>query len=226
MRTTSTTIATFFGVALLAHAGQIQGRVKTVVGLTKQRVTLPAYDLRGALVAPLKKSGAVDELSRVAVYLDGAGLLPGNPSTGELKQQHQRFGTDLLIVPAGSTVSFPNADPIFHNVFSLSRTKQFDLGYYPEGQTRTIRFEKLGVVQVYCHLHQNMNATLIIVPSAFYMRPQADGTFQFSGVPAGTYQIVVWHKAVGSLRHPISVPENGVVNIEIAIPELEPKDGR
>jgi plastocyanin len=190
-------------------------------GLTKKRVTLPAYQLRGAPVkAPQRTSASVDELSRVAIYLEGPDLRAGTPLHLEMKQQNRQFEPDILVVPAGSTIVFPNSDPIFHNVFSLSKIKQFDLGYYGAGQSRTQRFDKPGVVRVYCHLHPNMNAAVLVVASAWYGRPGSDGTCVLAEVPPGSHGIVAWHKSVGFLLKKVQVPENGSVDIELSIPLL------
>src|SRR5438874_4270915 len=161
---------------LSSDAGEIRSHVTITQGLTKRRVTLPAYQLRGApLKSPLTATLSVDELSRVAIYLEGPTLSPGKPLHLELKQRNRQFEPDILLAPIGSTVSFPNMDSIFHNVFSLSKAKEFDLGYYPLGQTRFLRFDKPGIVQVYCHLHPNMSAAIVVVPGAWYGQPEADG---------------------------------------------------
>ena len=204
-----------------AYAGEIRSHVTITHGLTKKRVTLPAYQLRGVPVkAPRQIPASVDELSRVAIYLEGTGLRAGTPLHLEMKQQNRMFEPDILVVPAGSTIAFPNSDPIFHNVFSLSKVKQFDLGYYGAGQSRTQRFDKPGVVQVYCHLHPNMNAAVLVVASAWYGRPGADGISVLAGVPAGSHRIVAWHKSAGFLLKKVQVPENGSVDIELSLPLL------
>lgn len=205
-------------------AGEIRSHVTITQGLTKKRVTLPAYQLRGAAVKPAAPaSTSVDELSRVAIYLEGPNLSPGKPLHLEMKQRDRQFEPDILLVTVGSTVSFPNADPIFHNVFSLSRVKEFDLGYYPSGQSRTLRFDKPGIAQVYCHLHPNMSGAIVIVPGAWYGQPQANGNLVFSEVPAGDYKIVAWHKSAGFLGRRIRVPETGSIDIELPIPLLDKK---
>lgn len=206
------------------YAGEIRGHVIITQGLTKKRVTLPTYQLRGTAVKlPSESLPAIDELGRVAVYLEGSGLSTGTPVSLEMKQLEREFAPDIVVVPIGSTISFPNGDPIFHNVFSLSKPKQFDLGFYPAGQTRKVRFDKAGMVQVYCHLHANMNAVILVVPSAWYGRLGPDGNVVLSGVPAGSYDIVGWHKSAGFLRQHIRVPETGSVEVEMLIPMVDPK---
>src|SRR5437667_5024622 len=117
-----------------AFAGDINGHILITKTVTKKRVTLPAYPLRDvSLPFQQKDSFSFDELSRLAVYLEGPTLDSATPVSAKLIQQNIRFDPEILVIPVGSTVSFPNSDPIFHNVFSLSKLKQFDLGYYPAG---------------------------------------------------------------------------------------------
>jgi plastocyanin len=211
-------------LATSLHAGEIRSHVTIARVLTRRQVTLPAYQLRGAPVksAP-QNSTSIDELNRVVIYLEGPDLKPGTSLHLEMKQHNRQFEPDILMVPIGSTISFPNADPIFHNVFSLSQAKAFDLGYYPLGQSRTLRFDKAGVTQVYCHLHPNMSAGIVVVPGPWYGQPNAEGNLVFSEVPAGDYRIVAWHKSAGFLGRRIRVPENGSIDIELAIPLLDKK---
>jgi plastocyanin len=205
-----------------AFPGDINGHILITKTLTKKRVTLPSYQLRDvSLPLQHEDSFSFDELSRLAVYLEGPTLDSGTPISAKLIQQNIRFDPEILIIPAGSTVSFPNSDPIFHNVFSLSKLKQFDLGYYPAGQSRTVKFDKAGVVQVYCHLHPHMNAAILVVQSAWYTRPGKDGNFSFSGIPAGTYQIAAWHKSAGFFKRRIALPDTGSIMVDFTIPIRE-----
>ncbi len=177
--------ATAGGVKALATGGSVSGHVVITKTMTKKRVTLPAYDLRGVPVntssqeKTANSDPAIDELSRVIVYLEGSGLKSSaSASTGMLTQKNRQFDPEILVVPVGSTVSFPNEDPIFHNVFSLSKVKQFDLGYYPAGETRTVKFDKPGIVQVYCHIHPDMSAAIVILSNSFWMRAGKRGPVQ------------------------------------------------
>ena len=98
------------------------------------------------------------ERSRVVIYIEGTGSPADHPITETITQTGRRFSPELVVIPAGSSVSFPNMDPIFHNVFSLSKAKSFDLGNYSKGETRVVSFSKPGIVYVDCHLHPNMAA--------------------------------------------------------------------
>jgi plastocyanin len=222
MRLISTAVtAAVLGLAPLPlQAEDLRGQLSITRVLTKQRVTLPAYQVRGVTPATHAEEAnrVLSEWDRVVVYLEGDRAPEAAPVTAAVNQKGQKFDPEIVVVPAGSTVSFPNADPIFHNVFSLSKARQFDLGFYPAGQTRAVRFDKPGVVQVYCHLHPDMNAAILVVPNAWYARPDNRGAFSFSGIPPGTYQVVVWHKSAGLFRKRIQVAAGAGAKVEMEIP--------
>ena len=203
-----------------AVAGDVCGVVTITRRLTPRPIPATFYENRGISVATPAESTVTtaEEYARVVVYLDGPGLPPGPAVSAEITQKGRHFEPAIVHVPVGSTVSFPNADPIFHNVFSLSKAKQFDLGYYPEGRTRVVRFEKSGVVQVYCHLHSNMSAAVLVVPSAWHVQPGGDGSFSFTGVPEGRHEVVAWHRSAGAFKRWIDVPAAGSTDIAITIP--------
>ena len=124
-----------------------------------------------------------------------------------------------MIISPGSKVNFPNLDPIFHNIFSLSRTQPFDLGYYAEGKSHEAVFSRQGVVQVYCHVHPEMYGVIVVTSSRWTAKPAADGTFSWSDVPPGKYRVVVWQRSAGLIHKTISVPESGFVEVKFNLPE-------
>lgn len=200
-------------------AGDVHGQLTITRVLTRQRVVMPVHQVRG--IAPHRPDPgphAINEWERVVVYLEKPGAPPAASVTATIDQVGQRFDPEMVVVPAGSVVSFPNSDPIFHNVFSLSRTREFDLGFYPAGETRTVQFDEPGVVQVYCHLHSDMSAAIFIVPNAWYTRTDDQGRFTLEGVDPGTYQLIVWHKSGGFFRQEVRVPATGSVNVSMEIP--------
>jgi plastocyanin len=203
----------------ISAAAELSGQIVITKRLTKKQVTLPSYQLRGAAAAPAPVASEINEYSDMVVFLEGRLPDTEKPIRTELTQRNQRFDPQLLVVPAGSTVSFPNADPIFHNVFSLSTTKKFDLGYYPEGHTRLVKFDEPGVVQVYCHLHPNMYAAVVVTPNQWYARPTGDGSFRLSDVPPGTYQLVAWHTRAGFFRRTIQVGTDSPPPVILDVPE-------
>jgi hypothetical protein len=97
----------------------------------------------------------------------------------------------------GSTVSFPNFDPIYHNVFSLSKTKAFDLGLYKSGETRDVKLDKPGIIRLGCNLHASMSAYLVVVDAPNYVIPDADGKFSFKSLAPGKYKVQAWNERSG-----------------------------
>ena len=135
-----------------------------------------------------------------------------------IDQKNRQFVPDLVVVPVGSTVTFPNRDLIFHNVFSLSKPKTFDLGNYPKDQTQTVTFPKPGIVFVHCHLHPNMAAVIVVSPNQWSTKADADGRFTLPGVPAGRYQVVAWHKTAGFFRKTVQIGEGPGPTVQFEIP--------
>jgi plastocyanin len=207
-------------VAAGASGEEIRGTVIVKQRLTKQRVTVaptfyqrgPAVDLRSdAHDAPL-----ASERARVVVYLEGE--FPTDGISATMEQKDRRFVPELLVVPVGSTVSFPNLDQIFHNVFSLSKPKSFDLGNYPKDHTRTVTFTKPGVEFVNCHLHPNMSAAIVVTPNGWRATADRDGHFVLRDVPAGPYTVVAWHKAAGYFKQVVRVVPNRGASVEFFVP--------
>ncbi len=131
---------------------------------------------------------------KAVVYIES---VPGNytPQRNHptLDQHDMVFRPLVLPILVGTTVDFPNSDPLFHNVFSLSEPKEFDLGRYAQGQHRSITFDKEGVVSVYCEIHSYMFATILVLQNPYYAVPNQDGDFEIGGVPVGTYQLTFWY---------------------------------
>ena len=224
--------------AAASDAASVSGRVILTRVLTKKRITMPAYNLRGISLKPAEARGSsgetdiVDEFARVVIYLEGPGLPAGKPAPVTLTQKDRRFDPAVVVIPVGSTVSFPNDDPIFHNVFSLSKVRSFDLGYYPAGQTRLVRFDRPGVVQVYCHLHADMSAAILVLDTDRWTRPNNGGSFSLHDVPPGNYELVAWHRTAGFFRRPITVRSHETLTVNLTIPLQEeaallaPRSGR
>ena len=131
------------------------------------------------------------------VWLVPAGQQANNtpapkPLDAVLRQKNKAFEPHLLVVTKGSTVQFPNLDPWFHNVFSLFNGKKFDLGLYEAGTTRTVHFDREGVSYIFCNIHPEMSAVVVVVPSPYYAAAAKDGEFSLAGVPPGRYVLHVW----------------------------------
>jgi plastocyanin len=208
------------------HAESVAGKIVITKKLTRRRVTasVPLYE-RGPAVGlgmDTEEDPLAFERSRVVVYLEGRDTGSPRPAdsraVARIDQQKRRFSPETLIVEAGSKVSFPNFDPIFHNVFSLSRTRTFDLGNYPMGETRMVTFPEPGIVYVNCHLHSNMTATIVVAPNRWNAKADRDGAFELRDVPPGRYTIVAWHKAAGFFRQRIEITRGQNTRVEFLIP--------
>jgi plastocyanin len=222
----------FISLALSASltAESIEGTVVVKKKLTKRRVTasVPLYERGPAVELDSDKDAdpLAFERSRVAIYLEGK--FPSEPSATEavakeatiarMDQASRQFSPDMVVIQAGSKVSFPNLDPIFHNVFSLSGPKTFDLGNYPKGDTRLVAFPEPGIVYVNCHLHPNMAATIVVAPNRWNTKADREGRFALRDVPPGKYTIVAWHKAAGFFRQQVYIAAGRDEKIEFLIP--------
>jgi plastocyanin len=215
-----------------AGAQDITGTILIKKKLTKRSVTAPVSIYQRGTVVGLGKDDGQDPLSfersRVVIYLEGpapTGTGPSKPAALPMQQLNRRFSPDLVVVPVGSGVSFPNMDPIFHNVFSLSKVKDFDLGSYDKGDSRNVVFSKPGVVYVYCHLHPNMEGTVVVTPNQWYARSDASGHYRIPDVPPGKYTVVAWHKAAGFFRKTIQIEVGHPAVVDFFIPIGDPSPG-
>ena len=213
-------------LAASVSGASVRGTITVQRKLTPRNVT-PTAGLyqRGSAVA-LESDSKEDPLdyerSHVVVYLEGpSATVPSASPTAEMEQQNRRFSPDLVVIPAGSSVSFPNFDPIFHNVFSLSKPKSFDLGNYAKGQTRTVTFPKPGIVAVYCHLHPNMSGTILVTPNQWAVRVNASGQYVLPDVPPGKYTVVAWHKTGGTFRKTVEVTAARDAQADFFVPLAE-----
>jgi hypothetical protein len=124
-----------------------------------------------------------------------------------LLQRDKQFSPHLLIVQTGSNVEFPNADPFFHNVFSLFNGKRFDLGLYEPGTSRSVKFDREGASYIFCNIHPEMGAVVLALSTPYYAISGKDGNFVIRGVPPGSYRLQVWSEQakVSSPNYPRTV---------------------
>ena len=210
------------------EAADIEGNIVIKRRLTKRRVTAPANSYDRGVSVELRSDTETDPLAaertHVVIYLEGQGA--STPVTAALEQQNRRFVQETLVVPVGSTVSFPNNDPVFHNVFSLSSPKSFDLGNYPKGHTRTVTFSKPGIVFVNCHLHPTMSAVIVVTPNQWSTKADGAGHFKLPDVPPGKYTVVAWHKTAGFFKETITVGESHANLVQFIIPLAADEPGK
>ena len=159
----------------------------------------------------LTKRGQKPVVNETLVWLEAAGRAPKRPGSAfTMTTRSKAFLPHVLAVPAGSTVSFPNEDPITHNLFSLTPGNTFDLGLYKKGAGKSHKFEAPGVVNVYCNVHPNMSAVVHVMSTPYYGFADANGDFSFD-VPPGKYRVTAWNEQGGSAVSDIEVKADGKI---------------
>jgi plastocyanin len=196
-------------------AGSLRGRVTVSTGPGSQMSSINPYPGTLGSMDRVVEAGDRASAPDVVIYLEGsadAGALEPNP---KLYQINQSFEPRVLGIPAGTTVEFPNRDQIFHNVFSYSKTKRFDLGYYGEGKSKQVRFDKPGLVKVFCDIHSNMAAFIYVVDTRHVTQPSDDGTYTIDNVPDGDYTLKIWHPEHGLRSRSISIDGDVEYNVTL-----------
>ena len=227
MRRYVISIASLVAVFIAAPRGQapetgiIAGHVKLTPRIKGRALPSTAYPTRAV---GAHDPTSVPEIKNVVVYLKNAafrGALP--PTRSELRQEHETFLPHVLAITRGSTVDFPNDDPIFHNVFSLSSAATFDLRRYPRGESRSQTFTKTGIVKVYCNIHSHMSATILVMDNPYFTIPALDGAFELPNLPPGEYTLVGWHERVGERQASVQVARGKTATIELSLPVEDPQ---
>lgn len=150
-------------------------------------------------------------------YLVGDGLGTGPAAvTLDVFQRDTAFAPSAIVIQTGTVVRFPNADPFFHNVYSYARNARFDLGRYPEGESRQVVFGEAGIARVFCEIHEFMRAVIVVTDHPFHAVVAEDGTFRIDGVPPGEHTLIVYHPDLGSLEERIVVGDRETVRLELA----------
>jgi plastocyanin len=203
-----------------ASAGVIRGTLRApaaaVPGPAMNAYPGRADALPGS-IAPARGrvTDAVVYLARIPAAAESALAATPRPRA-QLAQAQEAFVPRVVAVPRGSMVDFPNRDPIYHNVFSLSPTKRFDLGKYRQGQSRAVVFDRTGQVKVYCDIHAEMEAFVLVVPNHAFVQPDAEGAFALPELPAGGYELRVWHPDLHEIVRNVQVPQHGDTRVDLS----------
>ncbi|HEY8166718.1 MAG TPA: carboxypeptidase regulatory-like domain-containing protein [Gemmatimonadaceae bacterium] len=203
-----------------AQTGRIEGTATISRRLITVRQRIRMYDEPGSTTARPRLDD--HPFANVVLYLEevrGGPVLPKGPS--EMRQWGERFMPHVLPVVAGSTVRFPNEDPIYHNVFSLSRARTFDLGRYARGSSKNVVFPAAGLVQVFCHIHADMSGYILVLDNPFFVQPDENGRFALDGIPPGEYRLVAWHERARPNVTTVRVTPGRATFLNITIPIVD-----
>jgi plastocyanin len=192
---------------LASPLGSIRGRIDLAepVGGVDRRPNLSDLGMSHS-------HGVTADQRRSVVYLETAPR-GAFEDRGEMRavmdQRHENFVPHVLAIMVGTTVDFLNSDRTYHNVFSLSRIRPFDLGRYPTGKSRAVRFDRPGIVRVFCDIHSHMSAYILVFGHRFFAVADVRGRYRIDQVPAGSYNVAVWHAAVPGEVRRVTIPEGG-----------------
>lgn len=199
---------------------QATGRVTGTVKLTlanSSPSTASAYERRS--VGPRPKP--LPEIKNVVIFFADMPASKPAPRTASIAQKDEQFVPHVVAVTAGSAVAFPNDDPFFHNVFSLSRGASFNLGRYPSGASRSKTFPRPGIVKVFCEIHSHMSAVVRVFDHNYFTIPDDEGEFVIGDVPPGEHTLVAWHERIGERRDKVTIRAGTATTINFTLPVLE-----
>jgi plastocyanin len=205
-------------LALAIAAGTVESRrAEAAVGSIRGRVEVlrevPAPEARPS-VGELGMAAPRDlpNRRRSVVYLDAAprrAFEEHEQARAVMDQRNETFVPYVMAVSVGTVVDFTNSDRTYHNVFSLSKAKRFDLGRYARGQSKAVRFDRSGVVRVFCEIHSHMSAFILVFAHRFFAVTDGEGRYRIENVPPGTYTIVAWNDGEARESRTVRVGEEG-----------------
>jgi plastocyanin len=212
----SATILCIFAVNL--SAGTITGTVKAR-GRPEAKEDIDAGKYESTKYKFLERIN-YDELSDFVVYIDqpvaGARSAPVEPVEVVI-QKNATFKPHVVPVMVGTTVEWPNHDDIYHNVFSISDPKPFDLGFYKQNEIKRVVFDKPGRVDVFCSIHKKMSCIVLVLTNPFFAATDKNGKYEIRNVPAGTYRLRAWDERLPSQVRDVTVTETGQTVVDFIL---------
>jgi len=196
--------------------------MKTILSIAACALTL-ASSLSAANVSGkvsfVTKRGQNPVINETLVWLEPVGARAPKMAPGRFQMvtRGKMVVPHVLAIPIGSTVDFPNDDPISHNLFSLSSNNPFDLGLYRRGAGKSQRFENPGLVNVYCNVHPNMSAVIQVMTTPYYAFADPAGNYSLANVPTGRYRLIAWNEQGGQTESLVDVTPSGAVSGNVAL---------
>jgi plastocyanin len=207
------------------------------VGLSAQtQEAKPSATLRGRVEMPrspvsIERRPGVSDLGtapprdapdrrRAVVYLESAprGAFEARDlQRARMDQRNETFLPYVLAVSVGTVVDFPNNDRTYHNVFSLSKAKRFDLGRYAQGRSQSVRFDTPGIVRVFCDIHSHMSAFILVFSHPYFATTESDGRYRIDNMPPGTYNVIAWYDGADRDMRTVTIPRTGAVELDFVV---------
>ena len=179
------------GIGTSSYAGGIQGKVKVTGAKNLENILVYVENAKGSFKPPQKR-----------------------PQMNHLNLQ---FVPDRMAVLKGTTVDFPNSDPVFHSGFSISDSNPFDLGIYGRGHEKFVPFKNSGVVEIFCHIHSHMHAFMLVLENPYFASTAKDGSFNIQDVPPGKYRVRAWMSPSVSHSKTVSVKEDQLASLNFSL---------
>ena len=187
-----------------ASTPTVSGKVSAPEGAAQKR-------LRAKLYGNEAVAGRKDPDPTLAVvWLEGVAAPPKvDPRTAAIRQEGLEFRPRAVAVTVGSKVDFPNEDDLFHNVFSFGKGYRIELGSYPKGESKSVTFEKKGLIDVRCDVHKHMRAYVHVFDHPYFAVAAPDGSYSIPNVPPGKYTLVAWKEFFDPVRQDVEVKADG-----------------
>jgi len=205
-----------------APSAQLRGPANGAIrGRVELRRPPPAQEPRPSVSGfGTVNRGEAPDRRRSVVYMETAprgAFEQAEPVRATMNQRDETFVPHVIAITTGTTVDFPNSDRIYHNVFSLSKTTPFDLGRYAAGRSKAVRFDRPGIVRVFCEIHSHMSAFILVFSHPFFATTDTEGRYRIDNVPPGAYNVIAWNEGNASEPAPTVVPSGGVAELDITV---------
>jgi plastocyanin len=214
------------GVLLAEWPARVEAQSRPAAGILRGRLHVsapapPTTRRPGLIDPPPVHAAAPPSRQPGVVYLEVApqpAFESVEPGRARLDQRDETFVPHVLAIRVGTVVDFPNNDRTYHNVFSLSKTRRFDLGRYAAGHSRAVRFDRPGIVRVFCDIHSHMNAFILVFSHPYFAVTRDDGTFDLGRVPAGTYQLAAWYDGAVRVTQSVTIEAGATTLVDLEWP--------